>query len=162
MAIYLKLDGIEGPVTTKGFEKQIEILSFSLGSSRMIGTAARGSINREHSEPVLSEVTLSKNWDTSSAPLFQDAVAGTMDKKAILAFTTTSKGATEKFLEIELTNVGLSSYQLGGSGEGGPPSESISLNFTKVQYTPYAIGVDGKATKGKVVTYDLTEMKANA
>lgn len=161
MAIYLKIDKIDGPVTTKGFEKQIEILSFSLGTSRMIGTAARGSTNREHAEPTLSEVTLTKNWDTASANLFQDAVAGTMDKKAILTFTTTSKGATEKFLEIDMENVGLSSYQLGGGMEG-PPTESISLNFTKISYTPYAIDVGGKATKGTPVNYDLTLMKANA
>jgi type VI secretion system secreted protein Hcp len=63
MAIYLKFDGVEGDVTTKGFEKQIEILSFRFGTNRNIKTAARKNTNRESDEPHLSTVSLVKLWD---------------------------------------------------------------------------------------------------
>ena len=44
MAIYMKFHGIEGDITTKGFEKQIEILSFSFGANRNIKTAAAATL----------------------------------------------------------------------------------------------------------------------
>ena len=46
MAIYMKWDGIDGAVTTQGFEKWIELSSFQWGVGRAIGTAARGAATR--------------------------------------------------------------------------------------------------------------------
>jgi len=76
MAIYLKYGSIPGAVTTAGFEKWIELSSFQWSASRAIGTAARGSTSREHSEPHLSEVTVTKYMDVGSPKLFLDSVAG--------------------------------------------------------------------------------------
>jgi type VI secretion system secreted protein Hcp len=63
MAIYLKLGGVEGEVTTKGFEKQIEIMSASFGTARNIASAARKTNNRETSEPSQSPF----EWATAQA-----------------------------------------------------------------------------------------------
>ena len=56
--------------------------------TRAIGTAARGSTSREHSEPNLSEVTVTKISDVSTPKLFLDAVAGKLDNKVTIKFTT--------------------------------------------------------------------------
>ena len=45
MAIYMSWDGIDGAVSTKGFEKWIELNSFQWGVGRAIGTAARVAVN---------------------------------------------------------------------------------------------------------------------
>ena len=96
MAIYLRLGGVEGEVTTKGFEKQIELMSVSFGTARNIASAARKANGRESSEPSLSEVNLMKQWDsTSSAKLFEQSIAGKLNLKALLTFTTTSEGSVE-------------------------------------------------------------------
>ena len=58
MAIYMKWDGIDGAVTTKEFEKWIELDSFQFGVGRAIGTAARGAATREASEPSISDAGL--------------------------------------------------------------------------------------------------------
>ena len=54
MALYMKYGSIKGAVTTDGFKDWIELNSFQWGASRHIGTAARGSTTREHSEPSLA------------------------------------------------------------------------------------------------------------
>jgi type VI secretion system secreted protein Hcp len=160
MAIYLKLDGVEGNVTTTGFEGQIEILSFSFGTSRNIATAARTATNRESNEPCIGEVTLTKLWDATSSPkLFEQSVAGTLDHTATITFTTTSADKVEKYLEIELSKTGISSFEM--SSDDDKPAETIDLNFSKIQYKPFTIDSNKNAKTGKVVTYDLSQMKAN-
>jgi type VI secretion system secreted protein Hcp len=73
-----------------------------------------------------------------------------------IAFTTTSKGATTKFLTYELTNTGLSGYSLSSGGE--MPTESLSLNFTKVvwSFTGTDAAVSGTP---KTQGYDLSLAK---
>jgi type VI secretion system secreted protein Hcp len=160
MAIYLKYDGIDGSVTTKGFEKQIEISSAGFKSGRAMDVARRTDENRGHAEPFVSEIVLSKEWDdTSSGKLFEDSLSGVCDKKAKLSFTTTSKNTVVAYLEVELEKTVVSEYTLDG-GSDGHPSERFNLNFTKVTITPYEVK-DGKATKGAVVSYNLPNMEAN-
>jgi type VI secretion system secreted protein Hcp len=161
MAIYLKFDGVQGDVTTKGFEKQIEILSFNFGANRNIKTAARKDNSRESDEPHLSEVSLVKLWDAASSPkLFEEAVGGKLNHKATLTFTTTSDGAVEKYLEIELSDTAISGFQMSDGGDD-KPTETIGLNFAKIQYKPFTIGADKIAKAGATVTYDLSKMAAN-
>jgi type VI secretion system secreted protein Hcp len=156
MSIYMQLGDVEGEVTTMGFEKQIEIMSVSFGTARNIASPARKANGRESSEPMLSEMNLTKEWDsTSSVKLFEELIPGKLNLKALLTFTTTSEGSVEKYLEIELTDVGISNFQINGSGED-KPSESLALNFAKIMYKPFVVGADKTAKTGKIVTYDLT------
>jgi type VI secretion system secreted protein Hcp len=156
MAIYMKYGSIKGPVTTEGFKDWIELHSFQWGAGRAIGSAARGSTSREHSEPNLSEVTVTKQTDVSSPKLFLESVAGKLDNKVTLKFTTTTKGKVETFLTYELTDCGLSAYTLSSGGE--MPTESLRLNFTKISKTFEGLDPD-IAGSPETVGYDLTQMK---
>ena len=156
MALYMKYGNIKGAVTTEGFKDWIELNSFQWGVSRQIGTAARGSTTREHSEPNLSEVTVTKLSDVATPKLFLDAVAGKLDNKVSIKFTTTTKGKVETFLTYEMENTGLSHYSLSSGGEA--PMESLSLNFTKISET--FTGMDPSISGSpETVGYDLTQMK---
>lgn len=160
MAIHLKYDNIDGSVTTKGFEKQIEVSSAAFKSGRAMDIARRSDENRGHAEPFLSEIMLGKEWDdTSSCKLFEDSLSGVCDKKALLSFTTTSKNTVLAYLTVELEKAVVSEYMLDGSSDGHPV-ERFNLNFTKITITPYEVK-DGKATKGAVVSYSLPNMEAN-
>lgn len=152
----MKYGSINGPVTTKGFEKWIELNSFQWGSGRAIGSAARGSTSREHSEPSLSEVTVAKLTDVASPKLFLEWVAGKLDNKVTIKFTTTTKGEVDTFLTFELTDCGVSGYSMSSGGE--MPQESISLNFTKISKTFKELDPD-IAGSPETVGYDLTQMK---
>lgn len=133
MAIYMNWDGITGDVTTQGFEKWIELTSFQWGIGRGIGSAMSGQASRESSIPSISEIVVTKRMDSSSPGLWTDSVAGQLNTTVKISFTTTSQGATTEFLKYELTNTGLSGYSLSSGGD--MPTESLSLNFTKVSWT---------------------------
>src|SRR5688572_6845368 len=107
MAVYMKYGSIKGPVTTDGFKDWIELQSFQWGVGRAIGTAARGSTSREHSEPSISEIVVTKLTDIASPKLFLDAVAGKLDSKVEVKFTTTTKGKVETFLTYKMENTGV-------------------------------------------------------
>ena len=153
MAIYMNWDGVPGDVTTQGFEKWIELTSFQWGVGRGIGSAMSGQASRESSIPSVSEIVVTKRMDGSSPGLWTDSVAGQLNTTVKIAFTTTSKGATTEFLNYELTNTGLSGYSLSSGGD--MPTESLSLNFTKVVWS--FTGTD-PSVSGTPVTqgYDLT------
>ena len=156
MALYMKYGDVKGAVTTDGFKDWIELSSFQWGASRSIGTAARGSTTREHSEPTLSEITVTKLTDVASPKLFLDSVAGKLDNKVTIKFTTTTKGKIETFLTYEMENTGLSHYSMSSGGEA--PMESLSLNYTKITET--FSGMDpGISGSPETVGYDLTQMK---
>jgi type VI secretion system secreted protein Hcp len=156
MAVYMKYGSIKGPVTTEGFKDWIELQSFQWGVGRAIGTAARGSTSREHSEPSISEIVVTKLTDVASPKLFLDAVAGKLDSKVEVKFTTTTKGKVETFLTYKMENTGVSGYSLSSGGD--MPMESLTLNFTKISYTftGHDPGVGGSP---ETVGYDLTQMK---
>ena len=159
MAIYLEVDGITGSVTTQGFANQSELNSFQWGVSRSIGTAASGSTARESSNPTISEITVTKLADAASPDIANYALAGQLNKKFTVHFTTTTAGQVTEFLKHELENVGLSHYSVSSGGD--LPMESMSLNFTKITTTfiPMDPSVSGQ---NKVVSYDLTTMTGSA
>ena len=156
MAIYMKFGSdIKGAVTTDGWKEWIEIDSFQWGVGRGIGSATGGSESREASNPSISELVVTKRMDKSSPKLFEDAVGGDMSTEVVIHFTTTTKNTVVSYLELEFTNVGLSGFSMSSGGD--KPTESLSLNFTKVslKFTPKAADLSGTPT---TVGYDLTLM----
>ena len=159
MTVYMKFGEIQGAVTTRGFEKWIECASFQMGVGRSIGTAARGSSNREHSEPHISETMVTKMLDMASNKLFEDSIAGHLDSKVEFKFTTTTKSGVETYMHIKLRKAGLSGYSMSSGSDA--PTESLSINFAHVEYSHSKLDSKDAGTPVKV-TYDLEQMKANA
>ena len=147
---------VAGDVTTKGFETWTELQSFQWGVGRGVGSAMSGAMSREASVPSISEIVVSKRMDAASPALWTDSVAGMFNTAVTITFTTTSAGATEKFLSYELTDCGLSGYSISSGGE--MPQESLSLNFAKISWTLTPVKADGSGTP---ITqgYDLTLSK---
>jgi type VI secretion system secreted protein Hcp len=129
MPIYVEWDGITGDVTAKGFEKHIEVNSFQYGIGRGIGSPMGGSKDRESSAPSISEVVVTKPMDSASVALFESALYGE-GKKVTAKFCKTDKDKLEVYLSYELQEVLVSGYSVSSGGDN--PSESISLNFTKI------------------------------
>ena len=155
MAIYMKFGAIEGGVTTKGFEKWIEVTSFQYGVGRGVGSPAGGG-KRESSNPSVSEISVTKPQDVSSAALYQDALSGTFNTKVDVSFSSSSKDQVDTFLSYELTDCGVSGFSLSSGGDN--PIESLSLNFAKIMMTPSPLDKAGVPQKGSVVTYDLATL----
>lgn len=156
MAIYMKYGALNGAVTTAGYDKWMELNSFQFGVGRGIGSAARSAASREGSEPSISEITVTKAMDVASVPLLQDAWGGELNTKVTIKFTSTTKNAVVDYLTYELENTGLSGYSISSGGD--QPSESLSLNFTKITVT--FKGLDPATAANPIsANYDLTKMK---
>lgn len=152
MPIYMKIDGIDGPVTAAGHEKWFDCNSFQFGVGRGIQSPTGRSANRETSAPSVSEIVVTKMLDDSTAKLFQDAAWGE-GKKVQIHFAKTDKDKFVNYLEYELENTLISGYSISSGGEG--PTESLSLNFTKITMSYTGSDVKGKAKGANRAFYDL-------
>ena len=127
----LDLGSIKGEISTKdeNFANLVGVLSWSWGAVQAgAAGATTGKVN-------VQELTVTKYLDRASPNLFQACCLGQVGKiaKATLKARTSGK----MFLEIEMEEVLVSSYSVGGGGET-MPTETVGLSFTKVKvkYTP--------------------------
>jgi type VI secretion system secreted protein Hcp len=164
MPIYMKMDGVDGSVTAAGHEKWIELDSAQLGVNRHITNPTGRGTNREASAPAVSEIVVTKHQDCSSTGLFKASLWGE-GKKVKIDFCKTDKDKIEPYLQIELENTLVSSYQVSGAGGTETvhprPMESLSLNFTKITYN--TISMDDKHATGKPdrAMWDLAQAKGS-
>lgn len=149
---------IKGDSTVDAHENWITIDSVQLGVGRSI-SASGGGKSRDTSNPSFSELTCAKSTDMSSSDLYFQAVAGKSLGKAEIHFIQTagtdSKG--QVYLKIDLEETIVSSYSMSSGGER--PSESFSINFTKItyQYDDYS---GEKKTTGTPKKWDLMANKS--
>lgn len=131
---FIKLEGIEGEATRKGFEKQIEILSFSWGASNptTIGSGGGGGGGKAS----LSPINIMKKSDKSSPLLFQACCQGKHFPKATVTLHKAGGDEAVDYLVYELERVYIESIQWSGSSGGDDrPVESCALAFGKVTVT---------------------------
>src|SRR5688500_1408948 len=114
--IYLEIKGVPGDVTDRPYQTQIAVVSYELPPL----PAGGGSM------------TLTKHVDSSSSILALFAATGEAIKRAILRVVQVSDGKTESKLTIDMRNVLISSYQVGGNSTDGVPVESVGINFAKM------------------------------
>jgi len=157
MGIFLKYgDKVKGDVTTTQYKDWIMCHSFQFGVGRAIHSPQASGGNRQGSHASVSEVVLTKILDPSTLGLFTDALVGKLDTKAEVALTLATD-ANPEYLHVTMWDTGLSGWSTSAGGDR--PSESISLNFAKVEYKVYDISQDGKTSTPSQKTYDLRLQK---
>jgi type VI secretion system secreted protein Hcp len=135
MALFMEYEGIKGDVTEPKHKQWIELHSMSFGAGRAISTPSGATAGRECGICSVSEITVAKPMDTASQQLLRESMIGAVPgKKVILEQLTTGQGnQAEVTLKLELENCMISGYSVSSGGDR--PSESLSLNFTKITYT---------------------------
>jgi len=131
---YLKIKDIPGESRASGHEGQIELLSWSWGSTGRDAPSGMASGKRQY-EPL----TITKSVDQAS-PLLQRASETGQQLSGVTVYMRKAGGKQQEYMKIELENVMVSSYSVGGSGGGGgaAPTETFSLNYEKIKqgYVP--------------------------
>jgi type VI secretion system secreted protein Hcp len=162
MPIYVNFDAIPGDVTTAGHELWIEVNSFQWGVGRGITSAAGGSADREGSTPSVSEVVLTKNTDAASTNFLRAAVGvgpGAEGKTVKIDFCKTDAAQPEPYLQFELDNTLVSGYSMSSGGDR--PSESVTLNFTKVTMNNIGMGAANETGQPDRAIWDLALQKGS-
>jgi type VI secretion system secreted protein Hcp len=152
---FLKLDGILGDSTDAKHKGEIQLLSFSWGSSNS-GATGSASGGAGAGKVSITDFHFAAATSQASPLLFLATATGKHLKTGLLSVRRKGRGQQE-YLKIELTDVLVSSYQQGGSN-GTVPVDSASLNFSKIKYSFYPQKADGSLGAPVTATWDL---KAN-
>jgi type VI secretion system secreted protein Hcp len=136
--IYLKIEGIEGESTDSKHKDWIEVMSFSWGASNPVSASVSGSGGFSAGRVSIGDFNVMKMADKASPKIFGLCAQGKEAKTATIEVCRSTKNGQEPYMHYELSDVFITSVQQAGSGEGGIPSESLSLAFAKVtaRYVP--------------------------
>src|SRR4051794_13399752 len=157
MAIFMKFGDKKGDVDTPQYKEWIMCHSFQFGSGRGISSSTASGQNRQGSHASVSEITVTKLLDPASLHLWRDSLDGKLNTKVEFAFTRADQDNSE-YLHVTLTDTGVSGFSISSGGDR--PSESISLNFAKIEFKDIKVGEDGVAATPFAVNYDLAKQKA--
>ena len=157
---FLKVDGVDGESNDSKHKGEMEILSFSWGVSQSITgtTSSSGTFTGQRAD--LTPLNVVKQLDKASAKLAQSCAAGDHYKSATLKLSRAA-GDKSPYMEYKLSDVIISSYRVGGAGQGdgGVPLEEVSFNYAKIEMTYTQVGLDGKAAGNVAGGWDLKENK---
>lgn len=152
---FLKIDGIEGESANSRHGGEIEIESFSWGAAQS-GTGGSGGGGA--GKVSFQDIHFTAKTSKASPKLMLACASGEHIKDAVLVGELSGKRG-QKFLEIKLTDVLVSSYQSGGS-DGNVPTDSFSLNFAKIEFTYYPMNRDGSLGAPVKAGWDIKENRS--
>ncbi|VTS01236.1 Uncharacterized protein OS=Azospirillum lipoferum (strain 4B) GN=AZOLI_1016 PE=4 SV=1: DUF796 [Gemmata massiliana] len=157
MPVYVKYGKIVGNVTEANHKDWVEVNSFQWGVGRGIGSPVGKSANREASAPSVSEIVVTKEMDKSSFAWLQEALTG-KGVECTIHFCSTDGKNLRMYAEYKLTNCMVSGCSVSSGGDR--PTESLSINFTKIEYAFKEYGQDNSVTDSPRVSYDLATAAA--
>jgi type VI secretion system secreted protein Hcp len=127
MPTFMKYDSVYGDSTDPGHRGWIELTSFQFGVGRSVSSPTGQSADREGSAPSVSEIVVTKKTDVASSRLRNESFRG---EPASVIIEFVKEGRV--YLRYELSDTMVSGYSFSGGGDR--PTESLTLNFTKVEY----------------------------
>jgi len=149
---FLKLDGVEGEATRKGYAGQINLESFQWGahnSTSSVGTG--GGAGRVE----IQNFTVTKKMDKSSTKLFQSCCSGKHFPTATLALLKAGGENPVEYLKYEFKEVFVTDVQWSGSSGGDDtPQEHLGFTFGSVQMTYTPQKSDGSKGEPVVASFD--------
>jgi type VI secretion system secreted protein Hcp len=146
---YIKIDGIEGESTDSKHSGWIEATDCDMEINQTISETASSAGGAGAGRADFSDFSFSKLLDRSSPKLAQACAAGTHFNNIVVELC---RAGTEKikFLEIKLTDSMISRISLTAGGEF--PSETIGINYGKIQWTYLQQKREGGGIAGNIIT----------
>ena len=131
--MFLKIEGIPGESTDDAHADWIEILSFNSGVSQSASAAAStgGGASAERAD--FQDFSIVKELDKATPKLNLFCANGSHIAEVKIELCRAG-GEKIKYMEYIMSNVIVSSVSIGGGG-GSLPTESVTFNFGKVEWT---------------------------
>lgn len=150
--VFLKIDGIEGESNDTYHKGQIDLTSWSWGMSQSSTTAGGGA-----GKVSVKDFSFTKYVDKSSPALFLKCATAQPIPTLTFQFTR-PEAPGQNYYEVTLHDVLVTSIRsdrpqpTAGTTNGGLPTETVSLNFTKItmEYRPLLDATTG--TLGETVS----------
>ena len=145
---FLKIDGIKGESTDDKHKDWIEILSYNWGVSQMASASASTSGGGTSQRADFQDLSIVKTLDSASPLLFKACAKGDHISEVKIELCRAG-GDKLTYMEYTMNNVIISSVSTGGGG-GGEPTESITLNYGKINLNYIKQAREGGGGAGNV------------
>lgn len=156
---YLKIDTIEGESEATGFEKQMQIESWSFGASNSgssgLGTGLGvGKVSLQDFHFVIAN-------GKATPQLFLACAKGNHIPQGILSLRKTGgDGNPFTYQKVTFGDIVISSFNTGGSnGSSILPQEQISFNFTNITIEYFQQKPDGTVALTNTCSYDIKKVE---
>lgn len=150
---FLKIDGIEGESEDSKHKNEIQLQSWSWGEEQH-GTGAFGG-GSGAGKVKMHDFAFTMSTNKASPKLFLACAQGEHIKKAVLTCRKAGKEQQE-YLKVNFNEVLISSYHTGGSAAGTElPVDSVTLNFSKIEFVYQPQKADGSLGGAIMALYDL-------
>ena len=148
-AAYLKYDGIDGESKDTDHKDWIDILSASQSIMHPAGSSAASPA----ADP--TDFVVTKYIDKSTPKLALACCNGQHSPRVIVEFTSDDQRHLT-YLQIEMTNVLVTSYGLSSNSTDDPvPVDQVSLNFEKIKWTYYEYDAGGRLVAEHATSWDF-------
>jgi type VI secretion system secreted protein Hcp len=151
--MFLKIDGIKGESQDHTHSAEMQIQSWSwgetnVGSGTLGGGIGSGKVSMQDFHFVI-------DYGTHSPLLFKACAVGTHIPNAMLTCRKAG-GEQQEYLTWKFTDIIISSYQTGGSSNGGElPTDQCSFNFSKIEMSYKEQKADGSVGGNISAGYDV-------
>jgi len=135
VAMFLKIDGIDGESEDSNHKGEIDVLSWSWGATQS-GTMHSGK-GGGSGKVSMGDLTINKLVDKATPNLWKECCTGKHFDKATLTCRKAG-GESLVYYKLDLKGVLISGMQNGATTDDDRPTEMVSLNFAEfsVEYTP--------------------------
>jgi len=155
---FLVIDGIKGETTDAKFSGKgaIDVESFSWGETNSGASAGQGGGGA--GKVVMQDFHFVMKVNKASPELMLSCAEGRHIKSAELTCRKAGKEQQE-FISIKMSDLLVSSYQIGGSHGDVIPTDQVSLNYSKIEYSYKPQKPDGTLDAAVKVGWDLKQNK---
>ena len=131
--MFLKLTGVKGESQDSKHKDEIDVLSWSWGTSTGTGKTKRGTIAPQ----CIQDLAFTKFVDSSTPQLIMLGVMGETAKEGTLTVRKSGEKQAE-YLTLKMTDVMVTSYQTGGDGSDQQLVDTVVLSFSSIagEYKP--------------------------
>ena len=156
---YLKVDGVTGDSTVKGFEGWFAVDGYDIGvqNTGSIGSASGGA---GAGKAQFSPLTVDIHSLAGLAPLLGDVAGGHALKSVELVGVETLKDQNIKVYDVNLSDVLVSSFKEDPSVKG--VETALTFNFAKIQFTDQPVAKNGTLGTPQTSGWDLLQNKTDA
>jgi len=155
MAIYMKIAGISGSVSTKGFQNTIELFSLQQINQRPVQQVAGMGENREKGSLVMQHMQVSKGFDAASPMLYDHFCSGKAIPEVTIYQCFHSGQHPDWQIQYTLHNVIISGFNEAATSRGH--HESLTLAFTKIEKGYRQQNSAGQLQSPAYTGYDLAQ-----
>lgn len=149
--MFIKIGKFEGESADKKHKDKSEVLSWSLGMSQS-GTM-HASTGGGGGKASVQDLSLMKYMDKSTPDIINACVTGEHIEEVTLIMRKAGGTEALEFFTIKLTDVLVSSYSTGASGNEERGTENVSLNFREYEIMYQPQDKNGAKKGGEVKTH---------